>query len=83
MPDTRPLGVLLDNIELVLEAKGLESTKDSGPFSLPEQIQPKTNKNKLGRTGAVPNIEDVSQHERRGENDERSLQRTTNTRLGR
>jgi hypothetical protein len=45
MPDTRPLGVLLDNIELELEAKGLESTKDSGPFSLPEYIQIKISKN--------------------------------------
>jgi hypothetical protein len=42
MPDTRPLGVLLDNIELELEAKGLESTKDSGPFSLPEENEPIT-----------------------------------------
>ena len=82
MPDTRPLGVLLDNIDLELEAKGLESTKDSGPFSLPEYIQ-------LGRTGAVPNSTNISQQktrnnkERRGEDDERSLQRTTSTGLGR
>ena len=37
MPDTRPLGVLLDKIESELGAKGLESIKDSGPFSLPEE----------------------------------------------
>ncbi len=60
MPDTRPLGVLLDNIELELEAKGLESTKDSGPFSLP-----KKSTYQLGRTGAVPNNKNVSQRETR------------------
>ena len=70
MPDTRPLGVLLDNIELELEAKGLESKKDSGPFSLPKRKIT----NQLGRTGAVPNIENVSQRETR--NNEREEVRT-------
>jgi hypothetical protein len=35
MPDTRPLVVLLDNIELELEAKGLESTRIRAFFISP------------------------------------------------
>ena len=42
MPDTRPLVVLLDNIELEQEAKGLESTRIRGFFiSLTTTKKPK------------------------------------------
>ena len=37
MPDTRPLGVLLDNIELEQEAKGLESKRIRALFLLPKE----------------------------------------------
>jgi len=74
MPDTRPLVVLLDNIELELEAKGLESTRIRAFFLYPDNYENWSStqqKHLLANTG------------RRGENYERSLQRTTSTRLGR